>query len=227
MINQTSPPPPFWPSRHLWLKFFIGSIYMPILLVLLMWVFFKGLFSPSSEQVLYAIPFVLILIGGPVSVGLMLAPSWRGVGAGLLAIVMMIITWNLIGQAGLQNLPPNIGESLGFTLISATGVIALEFIVRDIDKPSKLGELAIGILAGFLLSLLFVSIFSPYSPRFDIPSEYSTEFGIVGWAVQFSLVWLSAFFFPEWLSRKVGWGGVVVWTALVSATLGLSLALMK
>jgi hypothetical protein len=48
----------FWPSRRLWLKFFIGLIYVPLLFVLFFWVFLRGLFSPSSDQALYMIPLL-------------------------------------------------------------------------------------------------------------------------------------------------------------------------
>lgn len=210
--------PPFWPSRRLWLKFFIGFVYVPLLFALLIWVFVRGLFSPSSEQVLYAIPFALILIGGPISIGLLLSPSWRGAGAGCLAMVSMLLAWNLIGYLGLQNQFFGLDESHVFAVISGIGIIVFEFIVRDITKQSELIGLGIGIGAGFLISSLFVSLFSP---------DFSSIFGIVYWSIQFALVWLSAFFFPEWLSRKVSWGGVVVWIVLVAAVFGLSFTLMK
>ncbi|MBI5840499.1 MAG: hypothetical protein HZB19_10385 [Chloroflexi bacterium] len=219
--------PPFWPSRRLWLKFFIGLIYVPLLFSLLIWVFITFSFSPMDMQGRYLTLFFLLLIGGPVSVGLLLAPSWHGAGAGFLALISMLLAWNLAGHLGLRNLPQNVGEAIAYAVLSASGVSVLELIVRDITKRSELLGLGIGVVAGFLVSLLFVSIFSPYHPMIAIPSAYSSMFGIVGWSIQVAINWISVFFFVDLSGRRVGWGGGIVWAALVGIIFAISFALMK
>jgi hypothetical protein len=219
--------PPFWPSRRLWLKFFIGLMYVPLLFSVLIWLLLRFAFSPMNAQGLYLTLFFLLLLGGPVLAGLLLMPSWRGAGAAFVAMVSTFLVWNGVGHLGIQNLPQSFSEPLSFTLISASGISVLEIIIRDITKRSELGGLGIGIVVGFIISLLFVSSFSPYDPRINIPPDYASIFGLVGWSAQFVISWLTAFLFVELYGGRVGWGGVIVWIALVSSVFGLSFALMK
>ncbi len=226
-ITSVYDPIPFWPSRRLWLKFFIGLIYVPLLFSLLVFVFITGLFSPSSNQIQYAILFLVLLISGPAFMGLLLLPSWRGVSAGFLAMVTTLLAWNWIGYLGFQNLPEALSESISFTLISASGISVLEFITRDINRRSEVVGWGAGIIAGFLLSFLFVSIFSSYQPKIAIPSGYSSMFGLVGWSIQIAINWISIFFFVDLSGRRVGWGGGIVWAILVGIIFGISFVLMK
>ncbi len=72
-VHQNSLPP-LWPPRRLWLKILIGLIYVPLLFDLLIWVLIPAAFLKG----LYSALFFLLLIGGPISIGLLLAPSRRG-----------------------------------------------------------------------------------------------------------------------------------------------------
>lgn len=217
-------PIPFWPSRRLWLKFFIGLIYVPLLFSLLIWVFVRGLFSPSSDQALYIIPFVLILIGGPVSIGVLLLPSWRGIGVGILALVVMILTWNISGN--LFYGVPYLNESFS-ALTAISGILVFEFATEGVNQRGRLAGLGIGVLLGYLLSLLFANRFSPYDAKINLPKRYDDVFFIVGWSISFALVWSSAFMFSEFSRRQVGWGGVLIWATTTVVIFGLSAAIMQ
>ena len=85
-MNNLSFIPPFWPSSRLSLKFFIGLIYAPLLFVVLFWILFGALLVGGYNLVL----FFLLLVGGPISIGLLLSPSRRGVGAGLVTAIAVL-----------------------------------------------------------------------------------------------------------------------------------------
>ncbi len=225
MTNETPQSPPFWPSRRLWLKLLLAAIYVPFLFGLLLALFVIGLFSSSDAQYAYGVAFLAILVGGPILVSIFLSPSWRGVGAGLLAMLSVLLVLSVVGYL-VEDAPDIIGEALGFTLIAGSGVSIIEVVTRDVRERRGLAGLGVGLVAGFLLSLAYAYVFYPYSPRADIPRVNEWLF-MIGWSAYFALVWLSTFFFPELFTRRVGWGGVVVWAGLVGLVFGVSFVLMK
>lgn len=208
-------PIPFWPSRRLWLKFFIGLIYVPLLFDLLIWVLIPAAFFGG----LYLVLFFLLLIGAPISVGLLLVPSRRGIGAGLVALVAIPVIWYFASVV--SDATRFIDETMQVGIIAASIVVLIELITRDVREQRELVGLGIGLVAGFLLILANDSLVGPF--------HYTGDDALMLFSlyVPNALVWLSALFFPEWVSRKVGWGGIIVWAGLVGLVLSASFVLMK
>src|SRR6266545_4892230 len=194
---------PFWPSRRLWLKFFLGFVYVPFLFSLAPWMFILFSFSPADVRSLYLILFFLLLVGGPISIGLLLSPGWRGVGAGLVAVIAIPVIWYIAGIAteGFGS----IGFTLQSCLVAATAVILLEIITGDVGGQAEMVGLGIGLAVGLFLVFVNNSLVDPF--------YYTGNGGLLLFYLYLltTLVWLNALFFPEWVSRKVGWGGVSVW----------------
>lgn len=216
-------PPPFWPSHRLWLKFFLGLVYVPLIFSLLIFIFIGGLFSPTNAKVLYIALFILILLGGPISTGILLSPSWRGVGAGIMALVGMVVTWGIVGYLvyGVLYL-----DEIFPAFAAGSGIFILESLTQNANKRLLIGR-SIGILSGLLLALLFANLFSPYRAKVDLPSGYDGSIFIFGWSMQISLVWLNTFFFADFFGRRVGRGGILIWVILIGVIFGISFTLMK
>lgn len=221
MTNNVSPAPPFWPSRRLWVKFFLGFMYVPSLFYLLMMALVAGLFAYDVREVLLGVLFTTVLLGGPISVGLLLLPSWRGVGAGTLAAVGMVSTWIVVSRLAYYDVPYWLRDSLPVALTAGSGVAIIEVTTRDASRRGEVINLGTGMLIGVLLSIVYVSLVPLYA------HSARTNHLVIDWSAYFALVWLSAFFFPEWFARRVSWGGLMVWTGLVALVFGVSLVPMK
>jgi len=205
-------PSPFWPSHRLWLKFFIGFVYVPLLFLLL----FRLLFQAIFLRGFYVALFFLLFVGGPISIGLLLFPGRRGVGAGLVTALALPIIWSLAGI-----LLGTFGFELLIGLIAATVVILLEIMTGDVRGRAELGGLGIGLAVGLFLVFVSTSLVGP----FDYGS--GDELLLFSLYLPNALVLPNILFFPEWIARKVGWGGVIVWIVLISMVFGLSFMLMK
>lgn len=215
--------PSFWPSRRLWAKLLWASICVPLLFQLLIVSFIGALF----ENKVYVFLFFVTLIGGSALSGMLLVFSWRGLGAGLLASVCMFTAWYLAGSLIKDELrlAEKLEEALSFTLVAGSGVSVVELVTRDVhvNERSSLIGLLTGIVAGFFLSLVYAHIFMPiyaHGPRVN-------NLFLLGWSAHFTLVWLSVFFFTEFSTRRVGWGGALIWAGLIVMTFGVSMLLMR
>lgn len=217
MINQ-SLIPTFWPSHRLWLKFLIGFIYMPFLFSLVFWTFILFSFSSTSEQGLYLILFFLLLVGGPISIGLMLTPSRRGLGAGLITVVTTPVIWYFASVAYDNGY---LTDNLQLGIVTASMVILLELVSGDVRQRRELIGLGIGLITGLLLVIANTALVGTY---FDTGNDVLT---FLSFFPPISLVWLSTLFFPEWLSHKVSLGGIIVWIGLILIVFGLSLLLKR
>ena len=213
-MNNSSFIPDFWPSGRLWLKFFIGVIYVPLLFALLFWIFFQALFLRG----LYLLLLFLLFVGGPISIGLLLSPDRRGVGAGLIAVITIPLIWYMSGFVSQYFNFIEIDLLLG---LAAGGVsILLEMITGDVRVRAEMVGLGIGFAMG--LSLIFLNNFLFGSFHY----KGNDALMLLSLGIPNALVWLSTLFFPEWASRKVGWGGLIVWIVLISIVFGISFMLM-
>jgi hypothetical protein len=113
------------------------------------------------------------------------------------------------------------GDGWHVGVIAACMVVLLELITRDVREQRELVGLGVGLAAGFLLILANSSLVGTFHYTGDNALMFFSLY------VPNALVWLSALFFPEWFSRKVGWGGVMIWAGLVGLVLGASFAVMK
>ena len=216
MTNQ-SLMTPFWPSRRLWVKSFIGLIYAPLLFLLLFRLFIQAVFL----QGLYLVLFCLIFVGGPISIGLLLLPSRRGVGAGLITAIAIPAIWYFAGAAIDTFSFIDNDLQLGVSLVAATVVALLELTTGDVRGQAQIIGLGIGLAVGLFLVFVDTSLVGPFHYKGN------DELMFLSLYPPNALVWLNALFFPEWVSRKVGWGGGIVWIVLTSLVFGLSLMLMK
>jgi hypothetical protein len=205
----------FWPSRRLWVKFFIGLFYAPLLFLLLFWLFIRAVFLRG----LYLASFFLLFVGGPISIGLLLSPGRRGATAGLVTVFAIPIIWSLAGI---------IYRTFGFRenqlfigLIAATVVILLEIMTGDVGGRVEIVGLGIGLAVALFLLFVNTSLVGSFiytgNDELLLFSLYPPN----------ALVWLSALFFPEWVSGKVGRGGIIIWIVLILVVFGLSFTLVK
>jgi hypothetical protein len=209
--------PPFWPSRRLWVKFFLGLIYAPLLFFLLLWLIIPALFLRGLHLVLLC----LLFVGGPISIGFLLSPGWRGVRAGLVAVIAIPAIWYLEAIAIEDFGFINIDIDLQLGLFMATVVVLLEIITGDVRGLTEIVGLGIGFAVGLFLIFVNTSLLGSFT--------YTGDYGLLLFYLYLlnALVWLNTLFFPEYVSGKVGWGGVVVWIVLVLPVLGLSFAILK
>lgn len=230
MTSDTSRASPFWPSRRLWLKLLLALICSPSFVVgellLLAGAFTGGSavnFLGFDEISGYLIAFlgIAVMVGGPVLISLSLSLSGRGAGAGLLAVVIMLVTWYFASVA--NDASRYVNDSLQLALTAGSAIAILELIMGGIRNRHGLAGLGLGLLVGLLLVLANSAVVGP----FHYGGPRKNELWILSWSVPFALVWLSSLFFPELLSRRVGWGGVLVWAGLVGLVFGVSLILMK
>ncbi len=197
------------------MKFFIGLVYAPLLFVLLYRLFILGLFLRG----LYLALFFLVFVGGPISIGLLLSPGWRGIRAGLVTVFAIPAIWYIAGIATQDVSSIDIDLQLG--LVAAGVVILLEIITGDVRGRAEIVGLGIGIAVGLFLVFVNNSLVGPFS--------YTGNDELLSFHLYLlnALVWLSTLFFPEWVSRKVGWGGFIVWIVIISMVFGLSFMLLR
>jgi hypothetical protein len=138
------------------------------------------------------------LWGGPISIGLLLSPGWRGVIAGLVTVIASPAIWYLAGFADEASGFPDIDLLLG--LAAATVVMLLEIITGDVRGQAEIVGLGIGFAVGLFLVLVENPLVGPFHYKGNdalmLFSLYPPN----------ALVWLTTLFFPELVSRKVGWG---------------------
>ena len=214
MNNQTLIPP-FWPSRRLWVKFFIGFVYVPLLFLLLIRLLFQAIFLRG----LYLALFFLLFVSGPVSIGLLLSPGRRGVKAGLVTVLAIPIVFSLAGI--LDGTFGFLDYELLIGLIAGTGVILLEIMTGDVGRKVEIVGLGIGLAVGLFLVFVSTSLVGPF--------YYGSgdELLLFSLYLPNALVLPNILFFPEWISGKVSWGGVIVWIVLTSMVFGLSFIVMR
>ncbi len=216
-MNNISLIPPFWPSGRLLLKFFIGFVYEPLLFLLLFWLFYRAIFLEG----IYLVLFFLLFVVGPISIGLLLSPGWRGIRAGLVTVIANPVLWYIaaIATQDVSSIDHDLQLQLG--LVAAGVVILLEIMTGDVGGQAKIVGLGIGIAVGLFLVFLNGYLIGPFHLA---GNDALMSFSLYP---PNALVWLSALFFPQWVSRQVGWGGAIVWIVLISIVFGLSFMLLK
>ncbi len=211
----------FWPSSRLWEKFLIGLFFVPALFTMLIWLFVRSAFSSPPEQPLYFWLFMLALIGGPIAVGVSLRWPWRALGGGIALAVALPIIWYGFPRVGtgmhLIDTDPEAG-------IAAVGIACLLELMAG-DANERKGR--IGLACGVAVGLLLLSANRWLAGDIHHEGPDNVPLMILSWWVPTVLASLSILFFPEWLSRRVGWGGALVWCALVACVLGLSATLLR
>ena len=161
----------------------------------------------------------LLFVGGPISIGLLLSPSRRGVGAGLVTVIAIPLIWYVAGFVSQYFNFMEVDLLLG---LSAGGIaILLEVITGDVRVRAEMVGLGIGLVVGLL------PIFVNNSLLGSFHYKGNDALMLLSLGIPNALVWLSTLFFPEWVSRKVGWGGLIVWIVLISIVFGISFMLMK
>ena len=134
-------------------------------------------------------------------------------------VIAIPVIWYIAGIATENIGAIDIDLQLGLV---ATGVaILLEIITGDVGGQAERIGLGIGLMVGLLL--IFVHNFLLGTSSY-IGDDQLLSFPLY---LPNALVWLSTFFFPEWVSGKVGEGGVIVWITLISLVFALSFVLMK
>lgn len=220
MVLETQTPP-FWPSRRLLVRLFWASICIPLLVQLCV-ISFVGAVMFGNKVAVFL--FFVTLIAGSTLNGMLLALSWRGLGAGLLATACMFVAWYLVTSIMDDlRLGETLEEALIFTLVAGSGVSVVKVVARDIHGRGGFIGLLIGIVAGFFLSVIYAHIFVPVYGR----GPRVNELFLLGWSAYFALVWISAHFFPELLAQRVGGGGALIWAGLVVMIFGVSMLLMQ
>jgi hypothetical protein len=224
---------PFWPTPRLWLKSMIAAIYIPFLVNLLVISLIGGMFGNR----LLGFLFFATLLGGPISVGLLLARSSYGLIAGIAALVLMSLVWYLgslliqdvyqtfagdlqqtLGMRAILTLQDIFDFSLPLVLTAFSGVSIIELITGDVTNATGFRALAGGLLLGLILACLYSFFFSitySHGPR-------ANDLFLFAWSAHFALVWLSTFFFNELITRRVGWGGVLVGAGWIGLVFGVS-----
>lgn len=238
MTMDTEQTTPFWPTPQLWLKSIIATIYTPFLLNLLFISLIGGMFGNR----LLGFFFFVILIGGPISVGLLLARSSQGLIAGIAALVIMSIVPYLGGlliEDVYQTFAGVLQQTLSFrtrlalqdifdfslplVLTAFSGVGVIELITGNIRARSGGFALVGGLLLGLILACLYSFLFSvtyAHGPR-------ANDVFTFAWSAHFALVWLSTFFLGELLTRRVGWGGALVGAGWIGIVFGLSYLVIR
>ncbi len=213
--------PHFWPSGRLWEKFLIGLFYVPGLFSILVWLFVLSAFSSPGEQPRYFWLFLLTLIGGPVAAGCLLRWPWRAIGRGIALVVALPVIWYTLPDAGaglhlIDGVPEASIAAMGLALL-------LELTAGDADERKGRIGLAFGLAVAVILAFAYNRLAGP----FHFAGAGSVLLTLLSWWAPTVLVSLSIFFFPEWLSRRVGWGGLLVWAVLIAAILTLSIIVLR
>jgi hypothetical protein len=219
----------------LWRKSIIAAIYIPFLVNLVIIALIGGIFGNK----LLGFLFFATWVGGPISVGLLLTRSSRGLLAGIAAAVLMPLVWYvgsldsyqafagvlqrtfpLTTHLALQDI---FDFSLPLILTAFSGVGIIELITGDVRSSNGIVALVGGLLLGLMLACLYSFLFLvryAHSPR-------ANDVFAFAWSAHFALVWLNTFFFAELLTRRVGWGGAIVDAALTGLIFGISCLVIR
>jgi len=209
--------PPFWPSRQLWFKLFLAGLcavsfnvgFSLVFLSIQSGIAFMGGHRTTIMEYLLGGAGVGLVLGCPVAFGIFLAHSLKkGVGSGLLSLVALGVGGALVGQLYGTWITSDAMLPLPLALITGVQITVLELTTGDIrSKPGIVG-LGVGLAIGTILTTVLARLVDPYGQRllevFSIP-----------WLAYSILVWLTTVFFVELFTRRVSWGGVMVWTGLV------------
>jgi hypothetical protein len=136
----------------------------------------------------------------------------------LLSLFTFFAGGNLVWQFHGTWITSNAMFLLPLALVTSAQIVVLELTTRDVRSRPGIVGLGVGLVAGTLLTTVLAGLVDPQGRRF-----FNT-FSIL-WPAYSSLVWLSAALFVEVFTRRVGWGGVIVWAGLVGLLFGISILL--
>jgi hypothetical protein len=171
----------------------------------------------GNSVAVYLSPF--FILGGPFLLGLYLKPGWRSVGIGLLGLLGeaggFVLFW-LVLQL-ITSLSPITPESfssnfiggLDFVLPAAVGIVVILLVAGRMESAQEIMGIGLATLIGLGLSAGLV-ILVMVSPGNDQETAAFLPFFL-----PFLWTWLSAVFFPEFLSHRTDRRGLLIWTAVM------------
>lgn len=209
--------PSFWPSRRVWLKLLLALICGPSLVGGTFFVLaaaFSGMgpvtfFGYETTGALIGIFGLTLVVGGPTIMALYLSPNaLRGVGSAMAALMAAVLIGFLISEAVF--LTSRVGPIVFAALIVGGQIAVLELVSNDVRGWHGAVGLWVGVLIGLVLSLALAIQTGSADLLFR-----GEERIVLPMSVFSSIIWLSGVVFPELFTRRVGWGGLIVWAALV------------
>ncbi len=208
----------FWPSRRLWLKLILALFLAPSFpvgfLLLLMEMFAGAVGWGGSNLNSLGWLALNIMVIGPVAMGLELTRWLRGLSGGCLSVVMAF---------GCIIIPTFFGGGLGAFfefgfVIAGAQILILEMATGDVKGGRGLTGLGTGLVVGLLIATAFSQVTNPEGSDLGIKVAFL-------WSIPASLVWISVIVVPELITKRVGWGGVLVWVAFVLLLFSIGLVL--
>ncbi len=217
-MTVQEPSIPSWPSSRLWRKFLISLCLMPAIVALLLQSLLAFTFSAGAP--LYLIQLLLIAMGGPIGIAWLLRPSWRTAAGGLTSVVALPLLWYVATMAY---------EAIGFAkfpmvaaLTAAGAAVLLELISGDVRSRLEFIGLATGFAVGLIVMVVYGILIGLVGRSIAMSTD---QYLFANVSMPTALMWTSMFFFPEWMDRKVGRGGLLIWGAATVTAFGGLLAL--
>ena len=163
---------------------------------------------------------LILILGGPFLLGLYLKPGWRSIGIGLLGLlgeaggfvlfwlVLQLIT-SLSPITTTESLSSNFVEGLDFVLPAAGGIVVILWVAGRMESTQEIMGIGLAILIGLGLSAGLV-ILVMISQGIDQGTAWILPFFLA-----FLWTWLSAVFFPEFLSHRTDRRGLLICIAVM------------
>ena len=140
---------------------------------------------------------IALLVLGPSLLGRYLERDKHGLSSGFLGLIPMLAV--IVAGYFLDLLNIALIRYLFLDLSAGFGIVVILLVGKIVKLPREIIGLGLGIAVGIAITVGFTVIFNA-DYFFPLP---------------FLWVWLSAVFFPEFLSRRTDWRGLMIWVAVM------------
>ena len=153
---------------------------------------------------------LVLILGNTLLLGLYVRPDWRGIGISLLGLLGEVGGFLFPGPFPLS--PNFISEGLSYVPLGIGGIVIMQWVAGKIKSTRELIGMVLAILIGISMSI-GLAVMIAKTPALN--ANYLKGGGVE--SLHFFLpilwTWLSAVFFPEFLSRRTDWRGLLIWVA--------------
>ena len=159
---------------------------------------------------------LILILGSTLLLGLYLRPGWRGICIGLLGLIDVVcgFLFELGMPSGtiVESLPDNsipylIHEGLSYIFPVVAGIVAILWFAGKIKSTQEWIGLGVGVVVGVVMCIGLATGVGI--------SHLGNTVEYVRFHLPFLYIWLSAVFFPELLSRRTDWLGLLIWIAIM------------
>jgi len=219
---------PFWPSRSFLGGMVLAALAPKIIFTCITYLFYRNLFQTNVFNSMIILSVTICLLAAyPCTLGVISSPSWRGFWGGVLAFLGMVIVFiglyyifviNNSFRAMASYLSGNKYSSIIYlfiiSLVPISGILILRIVIYKEGKVLRFIHDILGTIMGILIAIIIFFFLS--SMYLDITRDQLT-FLVLDFPLLVEILGLTILTFSELLSRKTGWGGLLIWLVLLIA----------